>query len=158
MSDFPWENDRELFMEVMNHGRFFLNMQLFQDVRDRDQMKVDVSDCPLWAFVFPLRSLWRALRAFRSHSTPSSSTGASPKAGRETTRPTAGLFTGVRARACWLECYCTRISLGTLKLTDCLAPPPAPFPLLLRHDSWAEDKTVWCVLAYCPGLHKGEGV
>jgi hypothetical protein len=52
MSDFPWENDRELFMEVMNHGRFFLNMQLFQDVRDRDQMKVDVSDCLLRAFGF----------------------------------------------------------------------------------------------------------
>lgn len=47
MSDFPWENDRELFMEVMNHGRFFLNMQLFQDVRDRDQMKVGVPDCHL---------------------------------------------------------------------------------------------------------------
>jgi len=42
MSDCPWETDRDLFVEVMNHGRFFLNMQLFHDVRDRDQMKVRV--------------------------------------------------------------------------------------------------------------------
>ena len=37
---FPWEFDRDLYMEVLNHGRYFLQMELFQDIRDRIQMQV----------------------------------------------------------------------------------------------------------------------
>ena len=93
MADFPWENDRNLFLEVMNHGRFFLNMQLFSDVRDRDQMKVHSL-----IFLVTLRVINLTLQVYlhigRLRLTRSSSMGACPKAGSAITRPTGDRSTG----------------------------------------------------------------
>jgi hypothetical protein len=37
---YPWEQDRKLYTEVMNHGVHHLRMELFRDKRDRDLLQV----------------------------------------------------------------------------------------------------------------------
>jgi hypothetical protein len=45
---FPWEFDPKLRDHLMHHGHHFLNLQLFQDIRDRELMMV----CFLNAYIY----------------------------------------------------------------------------------------------------------